>query len=306
MRPTARCGAASAIALAGLVLAVGCASREHSGDAPRDTTAASREAAATAVPTPPDTLRAPHYERVAVGGARGLVRFQQGLGPERLAIVLKLNRLDLAHVRDRDSLIVPDSLSTLADLSPFPRELPSQRGRSKLLLVSLRAQAFAAYDSGGLARWGPASTGRESLQTPPGLYHTNWKDRERVSTFNEEWLLKWYVNLDNFLGISLHEYDLPGYPASHSCVRLQADDAEWLYGWAEQWVLDKDPRRIIRQGTPVVVFGEYAFHHRAPWKSLPEDSRATELPLGGIEDALRTYLPPDMSVVAGTDSLRRM
>ena len=277
-----------------LVIASGCG---H-GDWARAPLSASRDTAAAATLAAPETVWAPRYSIVPVEGPKGLRRLQKELGPERFAVVLKVNRIDLAHVRDRDSLIVPDSVASFLALSPFPRELSSQRARHKLLLVSLRVQAFGVYDSGALARWGPTSTGRESVPTPEGLYHTNWKEKQRVSTFNDEWLLKWYVNLENFLGISLHEYDLPGYPASHSCVRLHADDAQWLYGWAETWRLDTDGRHILQHGTPVVVFGRYTYHRRPPWKRLAVDSTATDISLAEIEEALRAYLPPDTAAIA--------
>ena len=295
-----RCGVLCLLGVA-LVLASGCGHDGTSQRAGRAPASTSRDAAVTAL-RPAETVWPASYRIIPVGGPKGLVRLGKRLGPERFAVVLKVNRLDRAHVRDRDSLIVPDSVASFLALSPFPRGLSSQRARSKLLLVSLRVQAFAAYDSGALARWGPASTGRESVPTPEGLYHTNWKDKERVSTFNDEWLLKWYINLENVLGISLHEYDLPGYPASHSCVRLHADDAEWLYGWAEQWRLARDDHHILRHGTPVVVFGRYAYHRRPPWKRLAVDSTATEISLDEVEEALRAYLPADTAAIARAEA----
>jgi hypothetical protein len=117
-----------------------------------------------------------------------------------------------------------------------------------------------------------------------------------VSTFNDEWVLHWYVNLSNFDGISLHQYELPGRPASHACVRLLADDAEWLYHWVDTWKLvPGDRRRVLEQGTPVVVIDEYAFGQRRPWKRLPDDPRATTLRLEEVETALRNFgaLAPD-------------
>ncbi len=297
---------ASLVVVSAFLGAAGCATpkparEEAASSATYDSAAAARDTAFVA-PTPPDTVRYPHYRKVAVGGAKGLKRLQKELGPDRFAIVLKVNRLDLDHVRDRDSLIVPDSTLRFFDISPFPRELPAHRDLKKLLLVSLRVQAFAAFDSGALARWGPTSSGRESLPTPDGLYHTNWKDKERVSTFNEEWELKWYINLQNFVGISLHQYELPGYPASHSCVRLHEDDAQWLYDWADQWKLDKDPRRILRHGTPVVIFGKYGYHRRAPWRRLNVDSTATDVPMEEIEKALAAWLPRDTATIVRPDS----
>lgn len=294
----ARPSRAGVIAIAGLLaVAAGCGGRGGSERAatPTDSTAMAPPVAngpAPPAPAPPDTVvRQPSYRVVRIPDPKALRRLHKELGAERFLLALKVNRRDSLHVRNGDSLMVPDSSATLLDLSPFPRQIPSVQDQRKLLLVSRRVQAFAAYEAGRIARWGPTSTGRESLQTPEGLYHTNWKDQERTSTFNDEWLLKWYVNLDNFLGISFHLYELPGYPASHSCVRLLEDDAIWLYDWAEQWKLDPlNRRKVLEHGTPVVVFGQYGYGKKAPWRKLAGDSSATNVPLAEIEPALLAYL----------------
>ena len=233
----------------------------------------------------------PRYHRYPVRRRGGVARVEADLGRTRLPDILKVNRIDLEHMRQGDTLVVPDTLHAFQELSPFPARLAAARGAPHLLLVSLRVQAFAAYDSGALVRWGPTSTGRREMPTPARLLHTNWKARQRTSTFNEEWLLKWYVNLDNHLGISIHQYDLPGYPASHSCVRVLPDDAEWLYRWAVGWKLSENGRKVTEEGTPVVVMGAYAWDAPPPWKLLPDDPLATDVPSSEIEGALRTDLP---------------
>ena len=61
----------------------------------------------------------------------------------------------------------------------------------------------------------------------------------------------------NARGVSFHLFDLPGYPASHACVRLLLRDAQWLYGWGEQWKLDETGRVVVVTGTPVLILGTY-------------------------------------------------
>ena len=121
----------------------------------------------------------------------------------------------------------------------------------RLLLVSRRVQAFAAYEAGTLVRWGATSTGRRETQTPAGLFATNWRSKLRRSSDNGEWLLPWYVNFVNESGVSFHQFALPGYPASHACARLLIDDAKWIYDWVELWTLDATRQRIEVYGTPV-------------------------------------------------------
>jgi hypothetical protein len=248
-----------------------------------------------------DSIRAAatlRYGTFPITGEKTLLDLERRLGPDSLAVVLKLNRVDLAHARQGDTLVVPSDFH-FERLSPFPDTLPLASALPRLLLVSARVQAFGAYDAGHLTRWGPTSTGRRTKPTLPGLYHANWRQRRRASTFNDEWILEWYVNLGNFDGISLHQYDLPGRPASHACVRLLADDAEWLYHWVDTWrLVPGDRRRIAAQGTPVLVMDEYAFGQRRPWKWLPDDPGFATLAPDSIEAALRRW-----GVVA--DSLAR-
>jgi hypothetical protein len=97
-------------------------------------------------------------------------------------------------------------------------------------------------------------------------------------------------NFDSLGGVSFHQYELPGYPASHSCVRLLEEDARWIYHWAEQWIISKQDGSILAYGTPVIIFGEYAFGKQPPWKRLLEDAGATTITPHEIEEALRPHL----------------
>lgn len=192
-------------------------------------------------------------------------------------IILALNRLDERFIRKPDSIVVPDTIINDKLLySPFPKHLSLLDSVKKIILVDQRIQAFAAYEFGNLVNWGPASTGKKSTPTPNGLFHTNWKSKKTISTDNPEWILKWYFNLENFRGVSLHQYELPGYPASHACVRLLEEDAYWIYNWAEQWILTKDGEFILAYGTPVIIYGQYDFKGTKPWLLLPtEPEKAT-------------------------------
>ena len=62
--------------------------------------------------------------------------------------------------------------------------------------------------------------GSKAHQTTRGLHFTNWKGKEIISTVSDEWKLKWNFNIANHEGIGWHQYSMPGYPASHSCLRL--------------------------------------------------------------------------------------
>ncbi len=215
---------------------------------------------------------------------------ERKFGSTKTKIILALNRIDRTNVGRNDTLVIPDTLYENFRLySPFPFYIPSAVKLPKLIFVSQEVQAFAAYEYGALIRWGATSTGKKETPTKNGLFHTNWKAKETISTFNDEWLLKWYFNLDNFDGISIHEYELPGYPASHACVRLFEEDAKWLYYWAEQWIVTKDEENILAYGTPVIIFGNYDFDEAPLYKQLSEDSSTVVLTDWRIEDVFSKF-----------------
>jgi len=191
--------------------------------------------------------------------------------------VLSLNRIDARHFPAIDSLIIPDTIvNDFMAYSPYPAYVSILKDVKKMIFFSYAIQAFAVYESGKLVKWGPTSMGSKSHPTPTGLHFSNWKSKRAVSTVKAEWILNWNFNIQNRMGVGWHEYALPGYPASHSCLRLLEADAKWLYSWADQWIL-KDDRNLLAQGTPVIVFGSYPFGTRRPWRNMADDPEANKI-----------------------------
>lgn len=196
--------------------------------------------------------------------------FLDSLDEVSVQLLLKINRRDRDHLYPNKRIVIP-SVFTDSLLASYPHELNSIRHIPKIIFVDRRLQTFGCYASGRLLRWGPVSTGKKTTPTPDGLYYTNWKSRLTRSTVDSEWIMPWYINIENDLGISMHQYSLPGYPASHSCVRLLEDDAIWLYQWIDQWKLSPDRKTIAQYGTPVIIFGMYDYAPKIPlWIKSPE------------------------------------
>lgn len=208
----------------------------------------------------------------------------------KMAIVLALSRTDNANISKIDSLVIPsDFTGDLVYYLPFPLEVPYIKEVSKVLYFSYPTQTFGAYENGNLVYTGPTNMGRKKDQTPTGLFFTNWKAEQTTSTFNDEWDLKWNFNIENKLGVGFHEYALPGYPASHSCLRLQEKDAKFLYEWANQWELS-DPETVKVKGTPVIVFGKYNFDEPKPWLQLPKNSKILNISQAEIQEVTASFL----------------
>jgi hypothetical protein len=209
---------------------------------------------------------------------------------KNLKLVMALNRMDESNLVKADSILIPTDFSgDIAYYMPFPLKVSSLEEINKIILFSYKTQSFAAYENGVLTYVGPTSLGREKDKTPTGLFFTNWKAEQTTSTFNDEWELKWNFNIANKLGIGFHQYELPGYPASHSCLRLLESDAKLLYSWADQWVLEND-QKVKLKGTPVIVFGEYDFEGAKPWLQLKENPDALKISESEINDLIEPYL----------------
>ena len=215
----------------------------------------------------------------------------EGTNQKALDLVLALNRVDALNLKKLDSIVVPTDFSgDLEYYMPFPLAVATLNEVSKIILFSYATQAFATYEYGVLTHTGPTSLGREKDKTPTGLFFTNWKAEETISTFNDEWKLKWNFNIENKLGVGFHEYELPGYPASHSCLRLLEKDAKMLYEFADQWELES-AEKVKLKGTPVIVFGSYDFKNPKIWNTLPQDAEALSISETELETTISPYLP---------------
>jgi hypothetical protein len=213
--------------------------------------------------TPPDSLAA----------------LRKQFTDEQLGILEKLNRADRDHLARLPVLVIPEAwASDELAYSVLPRRYPSGERHPKLLVVHLPGQLFGGYESGILVRWGPISSGARRSPTPSGFFSLNWKAASRYSTVDPDWFMPLYFNFGNREGLAFHQYTLPGGPASHGCIRLLQRDAQWLYDWGEQWVLDSTGRYVRRPGTPVLILGAYDFDAPPPWRSLEWLAQTLQLP----------------------------
>jgi lipoprotein-anchoring transpeptidase ErfK/SrfK len=215
-----------------------------------------------------------------------------------LPVLLAVNRTDSAHISQINPLVVPNGVSDINAVSPFPQQVPQLQQVDKIVFFSYPAQYFAAYERGRMVRSGPTNMGRKKDPTPTGLFYANWKAEETRSTFNDEWELKWNFNIENKQGVGWHQYAMPGYPASHSCLRLRTDDARYLYDWADEWIMKGG--KTVAQGTPVVVFGEYPFDGPKPWLQLTSNSHALDI----TADQMMAEVQPRMNEIMAEQQKR--
>ena len=215
--------------------------------------------------------------------------FKEKFTSQQLTTIVALNRVDKNTFTTVDTLLIPDQFDDdFLAYSPFPYTLSSAKDVKKLAIFSYPIQAYGLYENGELVKWGPSSMGSKQHKTPEGLYFCNWKGEEVISTFDDEWVLRWNFNIENQEGIGWHQYQLPGTPASHSCLRLLEADAKWMFDWADEWIL-ADKETVKAKGTPVIVYGSYDFEGRKPWLNLAKNSHANDISTETLNEIVGKY-----------------
>ncbi len=141
-----------------------------------------------------------------------------------------------------------------------------------LIIVSIPDQRVHVYRNGIRIAASSCSTGKPGHRTPTGVFKILQKDKHhKSSTYSNAPMPN--MNRLTWSGIALHAGNLPGYPASHGCVRLPMQFSEMLFG-------------ITRLGMTVVI---------ADGNSYPSDVVHPGLVLG--EQARREFAAVDRALL---------
>lgn len=97
-----------------------------------------------------------------------------------------------------------------------------------VVVVSLPMQRLHVYRNGVRIGEAAVSTGKPGHETPPGVFTILQKRREHYSNLYDNAPMPYMQRL-TWDGIALHEGRVPGYPASHGCIRLPQGFAERLF-----------------------------------------------------------------------------
>jgi hypothetical protein len=101
-------------------------------------------------------------------------------------------------------------------------------GEPVMAVVSLRDQRITVYDAKGWILRAPVSSGQKGRETPAGVFSVLQKNAEHWSNLYDDAYMP-HMQRITWSGIALHGGLLPGYPASHGCVRLPFDFAARLF-----------------------------------------------------------------------------
>jgi L,D-transpeptidase catalytic domain len=179
-----------------------------------------------------------------------------------LAVVSLL--LGTAPGRAQPRITGPDA----ANVNTKAAEAPA---RPLLAIVSIANQRVLVYDGTGVVAQSPVSTGMPGYPTPTGVFSVLQRSRFHRSNIYSNAPMPFMQRL-TWSGVALHAGVLPGYPASHGCIRLPHGFAVELWG-------------MTKIGTRVVVAPDDApalpiEHARLPVPSLTpvpvDDDRLSE------------------------------
>ncbi len=92
-------------------------------------------------------------------------------------------------------------------------------GTPLLAVVALREQRISIYDAKGKIMESPVSSGQTNYETPAGIYSIVQKEEEHHSNLYDDASMPFMERI-TWTGMALHAGVLPGYAASHGCVRL--------------------------------------------------------------------------------------
>jgi L,D-transpeptidase catalytic domain len=149
------------------------------------------------------------------------------------------------------------------------------------IIISIKDQRVSVYDNGALIARSSVSTGIPRHPTPLGVFSVIGKERWHRSNLYSGAPMP-YMQRITPSGIALHAGILPGYPASHGCIRLKNDFAIRL------WHLTKRGTRVIiaRDDTrPVEIANPRLF------KSKPQATSSLPESPDTITDSAMTTIP---------------
>src|SRR5271166_2778261 len=116
---------------------------------------------------------------------------------------------------------------------------PRDAGEPIMAIVSIKSQKVTIYDADGWVLRAPISSGTAGRETPAGVFSVVEKDKDHHSSLYDDAWMPHMLRI-TWNGLALHGGPLPGYAASHGCVRMP-------FGFAEK-LFDK-----VRIGTRVII-----------------------------------------------------
>jgi lipoprotein-anchoring transpeptidase ErfK/SrfK len=141
-----------------------------------------------------------------------------------------------------------DSGYSQPELVPAPRAQQVRRHKQKqlgakvnlaakpqgplIIAISINKQNVKVYDANGLFASAPVSTGMAGHATPMGAFSVIQKQKMHHSNIYSGAPMPFMQRI-TWSGVAMHAGVLPGYRASHGCIRMPTAFAIKMYGWTK-------------------------------------------------------------------------
>jgi lipoprotein-anchoring transpeptidase ErfK/SrfK len=99
-----------------------------------------------------------------------------------------------------------------------------------IIAISIEKQVLRIYDANGTFAETPISTGMRGHSTPMGVFSVIQKRKYHHSNIYSGAPMP-YMQRITWSGVAMHAGVLPGYPASHGCIRMPMNFAVKMWGW---------------------------------------------------------------------------
>lgn len=139
----------------------------------------------------------------------------------------------------------------VANPKPVPPFTPIQApstAETLQVLISIKKQSMQVFSGQRQIGFSPISSGKPGKETPHGIFSVLRKHKFRWSNLYVREPMPFMQRL-TWSGIALHAGELPGYPASHGCVRMPDEFAKQLFD------LETSDRHVIIADTPATPVG---------------------------------------------------
>jgi hypothetical protein len=174
-----------------------------------------------------------------------------------------------------------------AQKAPPKEPFPGMQNGPLQIVVSIGGQHATLYANGVRVEQTKVSTGTASNPTPLGVFSVIEKDRwHRSNLYNAAPM--YFMHRLTWSGVAMHEGMLPGYAASHGCIRMPTGFVSRLWQVSKLGV-----RVVIARNDPV----PYEFGHEKLFNPKQKPAVVSELP--PIEGLRRTIAANEITTGEG-------
>jgi len=180
-------------------------------------------------------------------------------------------------------------------------------GEPIMAIVSIKSQHVTFYDADGWIYRAPVSTGIKGRETPAGVFAVLEKDKDHHSSLYDD---AWMPNMQRITwnGVALHGGPLPGYAASHGCIRMPYDFAEKLFDKTRigmRVIISPEDAEPVELSHPVLFVPNPAAIAAAPAKA-EELSRVADEAAKAVEPAKKAAAAAKRDAAPLTAALHKL